>query len=161
MMNKHLDSYFEWLGRQHYAYKKEYRRLENMMDDINLSPGSMQGGFGITSEAKYSKHKIYDAQKLLEERWGWLSDVSRQARLLLTKRFNNPPALFLNNIHLPGCNRAINYINCGTAGYDGKPLPQQFYKTPSEIYSWFIHDIQRSEGVDYQYFYIRWMEPKI
>ncbi|MCU6186189.1 hypothetical protein KWH94_24015, partial [Citrobacter cronae] len=42
-MNRHLDGYFEWLGKQFYEYKSELRRLEKQESDILTSAGSLQG----------------------------------------------------------------------------------------------------------------------
>lgn len=78
-MNRHLDSYFEWLGQQHYQYKSELRRLESLESSVLRSAGASAGLLGTT-----------------------------------------PPAL----------------------------------------YAWFVHDVQKREGISDAYFCVRWMEPR-
>jgi len=159
-MNWHLDGYFEWLGRQFYEYKSELRRLENEKSKILTSPGSLQGGFGITRKARQDSSDIDNDIRLLEKHWGWLSEVSRAADVLLTQEFNHPPKIYVDNILNPALRRAEKFKLYGTAGYDSKPIPIERCVDSSVLYAWFVHDVQRAEGINSGYFSIRWMEPR-
>ena len=159
-MNRHLDSYFEWLGKQHYEYKSELRRLEGIQSSILLSPGASMGLAGITPQARQASDEVAEDIRILKKHWGWLSDVAKAAYLLLTRKLYKPPQMFMDNIHKPACVRASHFIECGTAGFDGKPLPIMWYRAPAELYAWFVHDVQRAEGINDGYFSVRWMEPR-
>ncbi|MGU3415954.1 hypothetical protein ACLBW0_19670 [Enterobacteriaceae bacterium C34A] len=159
-MNRHLDSYFEWLGKQHYEYKSELRRLENIQSGILSSPGASMGLAGITSQARQASNEVAEDIRILKKHWGWLSDVANAASLLLTRKLYNPPPMFMENIHKPACVRASHFIECGTAGFDGKPLPVMWYSAPDALFAWFIHDVQRQEGIKDAYFSVRWTEPR-
>ncbi|WP_336432174.1 phospholipase effector Tle1 domain-containing protein [Providencia alcalifaciens] len=159
-MNWHLDGYFEWLGRQFYEYKSELRRLEKEKSDTLTGPGSLQGGFGITRQAKQDSSDIDNDIRLLKKHWSWLSEVSRAADVLLTQKFNNPPELYVNNILEPARRRARYFIQCGEAGYDSKAPPIRICVDSRVLYAWFVHDVQRAEGINDGYFSIRWMEPR-
>ncbi|WP_262860956.1 PAAR domain-containing protein [Morganella morganii] len=158
-MNRHLDGYFEWLGKQFYEYKSELRRLEKQESDILTSAGSLQG-LGYTREAKQSRADILGAISLLKKHWGWLSEVSIAADVLLTQQYHLPPQIYRDNLIVPAENRARKFKQYGTAGYDGKPMPAAQCPDTPEIYAWFLHDVQRSEGINNGYFAIRWMEPR-
>jgi hypothetical protein len=41
-----------------------------------------------------------------------------------------------------------------------EPLPMMLYNAPEVLYAWFLHDVQRGEGISDAYFYIRWTEPR-
>ncbi|MEN4930066.1 hypothetical protein ABEI22_13255 [Erwinia billingiae] len=41
-----------------------------------------------------------------------------------------------------------------------EPLPMMLYNAPEVLYAWFLHDVQRGEGINDAYFYIRWTEPR-
>ncbi|OVZ80930.1 DUF2235 domain-containing protein [Yersinia kristensenii] len=159
-MNRHLDSYFEWLGKQHYEYKRELRRLESIQSGILESPGASMGLVGITPQARQAAGEVGDEIRTLKKHWGWLSDVANAANLLLTRKLYNLPQMFVENIREPACARASHFIECGTAGFDGKPLPVMWYSVPEVLYAWFVHDVQRPEGINDGYFSVRWMEPR-
>lgn len=159
-MNRHLDSYFEWLGKQHYEYKSELRRLESIQSGILSSPGASMGLAGITPQARQASDEVAEDIRILKKHWGWLSDVANAASLLLTRKLYNPPQMFMENIHEPARVRASHFIECGTAGFDGKPLPVMGYSAPTALYAWFVHDVQRAEGISDGYFSVRWMEPR-
>lgn len=158
-LNAHLDSYFAWLGQKHYEYKNELRKLEEQEKEALLSPKSFQGGYGITQASQKSAMTASEKKRLLKKNWGWLSTVAQQAWLALTERTAGMPPSVMNNIYIPGKRRAKYYIDCGTAGYDNMPFPISYTPVSNELYSWFVHDIQRAEGINYRYFYIRLMEP--
>ncbi|MET4860366.1 PAAR domain-containing protein [Morganella morganii] len=158
-MNRHLDGYFEWLGKQFYEYKSELRRLEKKESDILTSGGSLQG-LAYTRKANQSRDDIVGAISLLKKHWGWLSEVSIAADVLLTQKYHLPPQLFWDNLVIPARARAKKFKQYGTSGYDGKPMPSAQCPDTPEIYAWFLHDVQRSEGINNGYFAIRWMEPR-
>lgn len=159
-MNRHLDSYFEWLGKQHYEYKSELQRLESIQSGIFTAAGASMGLVGITPQAKQAAREVIDEILILKKHWGWLADVVNAANLLLTRQLSNPPQLFLVNIYMPACARAKRFIECGAAGFNGEPLPMMLYNAPEVLYAWFLHDVQRGEGINDAYFYIRWTEPR-
>lgn len=159
-MNQHLDGYFEWLGRQFYEYKSELRRLESIRDSILLSSSSMAGPVGMTDQARHARDEVTDDIVTLKKHWGWLSDVANAAHLLLTQEYHYPPQLYLDNILMPARARAEYFLECGIAGHDGKSPPIRWCVDSSVLYAWFVHDVQRAEGISDGYFSVRWMEPR-
>ncbi|MFU9137265.1 hypothetical protein [Erwinia tasmaniensis] len=159
-MNRHLDSYFEWLGKQHDEYKRERRRLESIRAGIMASAGASMGLASITPQARQAAEEVSEELRILNKHWGWLSDVASAADVLLTRRLHHSPQLFMKNIHEPACARAAHFLECGTAGFDGKPLPMMWYNAPNALYAWFLHDVQRRETLSDAYFSVRWMEPR-
>ena len=158
-LNAHLDSYFAWLGQKHYEYKFELRKLEKQEKEAWLSPGSHQGGYNVSLASKNEALSTSQQIALLEKNWGWLSKVAKEARQVVTQKFGEMPESIKRSLYYPATARAQNYIDCGTAGYDGKPCPMPYVPISNELYSWFVHDVQRREGINYRYFYIRLMEP--
>ncbi|MDU7494903.1 MAG: DUF2235 domain-containing protein [Providencia rettgeri] len=158
-LNAHLDSYFAWLGQKHYEYKNELRKLEDQEKAELLSAGSHQGGFNISAKSRQAAFGASEKIALLKKNWGWLSDVARMAWQVKTRRLNPVPPDIFDKIYWPAKRRAQYYIDCGTAGYDNMPFPVSYVPVSNELYSWFVHDIQRAEGINYHYFYIRLMEP--
>ncbi|WP_128177956.1 DUF2235 domain-containing protein [[Pantoea] beijingensis] len=159
-MNRHLDGYFEWLGRQFYEYKSELRRLEGIRDGILLSPSSMAGLVGVSLQARQARDEVMDDILTLKKHWSWLSDVANAAHLLLTREYHYPPQLYLDNILMPARDRAEHFLACGVAGHDGKSPPVRWCVDASVLYAWFVHDVQRAEGINDGYFSVRWMEPR-
>lgn len=159
-LNRHLDGYFEWLGRQFYEYKSELRRLEGIRGGIMTSTSSASGQLGISSQARQEMDSVTEDIITLKKYWGWLSDVANAASLLLTQTFSNPPEIYLENILEPARLRAETFLECGAAGHDGKAPPVRWCVDASVLYAWFVHDVQRAEGINDGYFSVRWMEPK-
>lgn len=159
-LNRHLDGYFEWLGRQFYEYKSELRRLEGIRGGIMTSTSSASGLLGISSQARQEMDSVAEDIITLKKYWGWLSDVANAASLLLTQTFSNPPEIYLKNILEPARLRAETFLECGAAGHDGKAPPVRWCVDASVLYAWFVHDVQRAEGINDGYFSVRWMEPK-
>lgn len=158
-MNRHLDGYFEWLGRQFYEYKSELRRLENIQTSILASPGASMG-LSITPQARQAAGEVAEDIRILKKHWGWLSDVANAAQLLLTQEYHYPPQLYLDNILMPARVRADYFLECGVAGHDGKTPPIRWCVDSSVLYAWFVHDVQRAEGINDGYFSVRWTEPR-
>lgn len=158
-MNRHLDGYFEWLGRQFYEYKSELRRLESIQDGILTSPSSMAGLVGMTPQARKARDEVTDDIIALKKHWGWLSDVANAAHLLVTREFHYPPQLYLENILEPARIRAQYFLECGAAGNNGITPPIRWCVDSSVLYAWFVHDVQRAEGINDGYFSVRWVEP--
>lgn len=159
-MNRHLNGYFEWLGRQFYEYKSELRRLESIRDGILSSTSSMAGLVGMSSQARLERDEVTDDIVTLKKHWGWLSDVSNAAHLMLNQEYHYPPQFYLDNILMPARARAQHFLECGVAGYDGKSPPIRWCVDTSVLYAWFVHDVQRAEGINDGYFSVRWMEPR-
>ncbi|WP_417314367.1 phospholipase effector Tle1 domain-containing protein [Enterobacter sp.] len=159
-LNRHLDGYFEWLGRQFYEYKSELRRLEGIRSGIMTSTSSVAGLLGLSSPAHQEVDRVTDDIVALKKHWGWLSDVANAANLLLTQQFHYPPQLYLENILEPARLRAETFLAFGAAGHDGTAPPIRWCVDASVLYAWFVHDVQRTEGINDGYFSVRWMEPK-
>lgn len=159
-LNRHLDGYFEWLGRQFYEYKSELRRLEGIRSGIMTSTSSVAGLLGLSSQAHQEVDRVTDDIVALKKHWGWLSDVANAANLLLTQQFHYPPQLYLENILEPARLRAETFLAFGAAGHDGTAPPIRWCVDASVLYAWFVHDVQRTEGINDGYFSVRWMEPK-
>ncbi|EOD8960460.1 hypothetical protein ACJ5XU_004047 [Providencia stuartii] len=158
-LNAHLDSYFAWLGQKHYEYKNELRKLEEQEKAELLSAGSHQGGFNISAKSRQAAFGASEKMALLKKDWGWLSEVAKMAWQVKTRKLSPVPPEIFDKIYRPAKRRAQYYIDCGTAGYDNMPFPISYVPVSNELYSWFVHDIQRAEGINYHYFYIRLMEP--
>jgi hypothetical protein len=115
---------------------------------------------GISSQARQEMDSVTEDIITLKKYWGWLSDVANAASLLLTQTFSNPPEIYLKNILEPARLRAETFLECGAAGHDGKAPPVRWCVDASVLYAWFVHDVQRAEGINDGYFSVRWMEPK-
>lgn len=159
-LNRHLDDYFEWLSRQFYEYKSELRRLEGIRNGIMTSASSASGLLGLSSQARQEMDSVTEDIATLKKHWGWLSDVASAASLLLTQKFYYPPKIYLDNILEPALLRARMFLDCGTAGHDGKAPPVKWCMGASVLYAWFVHDVQRAEGINDAYFSVRWLEPR-
>ena len=159
-LNRHLDDYFEWLSRQFYEYKSELRRLEGIRNGIMTSASSASGLLGLSSQARQEMDSVTEDIATLKKHWGWLSDVASAASLLLTQKFYYPPKIYLDNILEPALLRARMFLDCGTAGHDGKAPPLKWCMGASVLYAWFVHDVQRAEGINDAYFSVRWLEPR-
>lgn len=162
-MNRHLDGYFEWLGLQFYQYKSELRRLESIRAGIQasvLSVTGMAGLAGLTPKARQAMNEVTEDIAILKKHWGWLSDVANAAHLLLTRQYHHPPQLYLDNILRPAHARAESFLEWGAAGHYGTTPPIRWCVDASVLYAWFVHDVQRAEGINDGYFSVRWMEPR-
>jgi hypothetical protein len=120
----------------------------------------MAGLVGMSSQARLERDEVTDDIVTLKKHWGWLSDVADAAHLLLTQEYHYPPQLYLDNILMPSRARAEYFLECGVAGHDGKSPPIRWCVDSSVLYSWFVHDVQRAEGINDGYFSVRWMEPR-
>ncbi|MEY8710091.1 hypothetical protein [Mangrovibacter phragmitis] len=162
-MNRHLDGYFEWLGLQFYQYKSELRKLESIRAGIQasvLSVTGMAGLAGLTPQARQAMNEVTEDIAILKKHWGWLSDVANAAHLLLTRQYHHPPQLYLDNILRPAHARAESFLEWGAAGHYGTTPPIRWCVDASVLYAWFVHDVQRAEGINDGYFSVRWMEPR-
>ncbi|MBS0848926.1 DUF2235 domain-containing protein [Citrobacter sp. JGM124] len=159
-MNRHLDGYFEWLGRQFYEYKSELYRLEGILSGILTSPSSMAGFAGMTPQARAARDKANEDIATLKKHWGWLSVVSRQADVLLTEKSYPYPKIYQDNIFEPAKIRAKYFRECGDAAFHGKPPPVRWCVDSSVLYAWFVHDVQCTEDINDGYFSVRWLEPR-
>ncbi|WP_256853242.1 phospholipase effector Tle1 domain-containing protein [Pantoea sp. Fr+CA_20] len=159
-LNRHLDGYFEWLGRQFYEYKSELRRLENLRGRVLTSLSSAAGLSGMIPQARQASDDVREDIATLKKHWGWLSDVAKAASLLLTQKYHHPPQLYLDNILMPARSRAAYFLECGAAGHNGTLPPIRWCVDSSLLYAWFVHDVQRAEGINDGYFSVRWMEPQ-
>lgn len=160
-LNRHLDSYFEWLGTQYYQYRKRLRQLESQHSSVYRSVDSVNGMLGVSSQAKNAADDISEDIALLKKNWGWLEDV-RDAAYQQLRNDAVPPPVYRENVYEPACARAQYFIDCGGFGFRGEAAPPKWDHAPSEIYSWFVHDIQtllERDSITKEFFCIRWMEP--
>ncbi|WP_105607957.1 DUF2235 domain-containing protein [Cronobacter sakazakii] len=160
-LNRHLDSYFEWLGAQYYLYRKRLRLLEAQHSAIYRSYEAANGLLGISSQAKSAADDIVEDIAILKKHWGWLDEVRDAAYQQLRDDQDLPP-VYYENVYEPACIRAQYFIDCGGFGYRGEPAPPKWDRAPSEIYSWFVHDVQtlrNGDSITNEFFCIRWMEP--
>ncbi|HEY2452110.1 MAG TPA: DUF2235 domain-containing protein [Scandinavium sp.] len=160
-LNRHLNSYFEWLGTQYYQYRKRLQQLEAQHKQIYASTDAVNGLVGITSQAKNAADDVAEDITLLKKHWGWLEDV-RDAAYQQLRNDAVPPPVYRENVYEPACARAQYFIDCGGFGYRGEPAPPKWDHAPSEIYSWFVHDVQTlldRDSITKEFFCIRWMEP--
>lgn len=161
-MNRHLDSYFEWLGKHYYEYRSEKRRLESMKAHIQLSPGAMAGSLGLSPQATKAAHGVTDDLLILEKNWGWLEKVKEAANSLMLLRRHphfRPVPAWLEHIYEPAYARAAHFIECGAAGYAGEPLPPQWHRAPPEMFAWFLHDVQKEQEIDRHFLCVRRIDP--
>ena len=160
-LNRHLDSYFVWLGNQYYQYRKRLQELNSQHNSIYESADSSNGLLGVSLQAKNAASDVSEEKALLIKNWGWMDDVNAAAYQQLRDDQNIPP-VYRENVYEPACARAQYFIDCGGFGYRGEVQPPHWDSAPPEIYSWFVHDIQtllERDSITKEFFRIRWMEP--
>jgi len=160
-LNRHLDSYFEWLGGQYYQYRKKLNELEMKYKHVYSSADAVHGLLGVSSQTSKVATELSEDIALLKKNWGWLEDV-RDAAYQQLRNDAVPPPVYRENVYEPACARAQYFIDCGGSGYRGEPAPPKWDYAPSEIYSWFVHDVQtllERDSITKEFFCIRWMEP--
>ncbi|MGB7800547.1 hypothetical protein [Buttiauxella sp.] len=140
--NAHLDSYFDWLGRQYYLYCTELQRIDAEKADIMST-------ITLSTEDPETRAKIADnhlARETLKNNWSWLDDVKDQARWFINSVMTNPNDTRIRiapKIYTPAFKRAEKFLEYSVCAYQQKPMPASTDNAPEEIFSWLVHDIQK------------------
>lgn len=146
--NRHLDSYIEWLGRQYYQYRCECMKYEKQRGDILASAGASAGLLGISLQAKEATRQYQYELDVLHKNWGWL-DIIHDAAIRMKNSMENDPndkrIQIVPDIYRPALRRARRFLDYAHAAYLNQPQPFPEDSAPSEMYAWFVHDIQRVE----------------
>ncbi|OVZ80354.1 hypothetical protein CBW54_18765 [Yersinia kristensenii] len=146
--NRHLDSYIEWLGRQYYQYRSECMKYEKQRENVLASAGASAGLLGISPQAKESAGNYQNELNVLKKNWGWLEDVHDAAIKMKNSMELNPDDKRLQivpDIYGPALRRAKRFLKYAHAAYLNQPQPFPEDSAPSEMYAWFVHDIQKVE----------------
>ena len=162
--NRHLDSYFEWMGRQYYQYRRECIKYKNKRGDALSSAAASAGLLGISPQAKEIAGRYQNELDLLHKNWGWLEDVHSSAVKMRNSMENNPDDKRLRivpDIYEPALRRARRFIGYAQAAFLDQPQPLPEDVAPSEMYAWFVHDrqaVQNDGGISEDFLVIRSME---
>lgn len=162
--NRHLDSYIDWLGRQYYQYRTECLKYEKQRGDTLASAGASAGFAGITQEAKETAGQYANELAVLQQNWGWLDDVKNAAIRMRNSMEQNPMDRrrdIVPNVYGPALWRAKRFLDYFHAANLGKPQPFPIDTAPSEMYAWFVHDLQtvdKGAVISQDFFVIRSME---
>ncbi len=162
--NRHLDSFIDWLGRQYYQYRTECMKYEKQRGETLASAGASAGFAGITQEAKETAGQYANELAVLQQNWGWLDDVKNAAIRMRNSMEQNPMDRrrdIVPNVYGPALWRAKRFLDYFHAANLGKPQPFPIDTAPSEMYVWFVHDLQtvdKGAGISQDFFVIRSME---
>ncbi len=162
--NRHLDSFIDWLGRQYYQYRTECMKYEKQRGETLASAGASAGFAGITQEAKETAGQYANELAVLQQNWGWLDDVKNAAIRMRNSMEQNPMDRrrdIVPNVYGPALWRAKRFLDYFHAANLGKPQPFPIDTAPSEMYAWFVHDLQtvdKGAGISQDFFVIRSME---
>jgi hypothetical protein len=162
--NRHLDSYIEWLGRQYYQYRCECMKYEKQRGDILASAGASAGLLGFSPQVKETSRHNQNELDVLHKNWGWLEDVHDAAIRMknsMENDLNDKRIQIVPDIYRPALRRARRFLDYAHAAYLGQPQPFPEDAAPSEMYAWFVHDIQTVEkgtSISQDFFVIRSME---
>lgn len=146
--NAHLDSYIDWLGRQYYQYRKECLNYERQRDNTLSSADASAGLLGITPQGRATATGLQNELVILKKNWGWLEDVHDAALKMQNSMESNPNDKRLTlqpDIYRPALRRAKLFLNYAHAAWQDLPQPFPEDTAPSEMYAWFVHDIQKVE----------------
>jgi hypothetical protein len=163
--NLHLDSYIDWLGRQFYLYRSQCMKYAEQRGQVMASAGASAGLLGISPKAQETASDIRNEIDILRKHWGWLDDVHRAA-LSMQNAMEMPDSKDIRrqlvpDVYIPALRRAKKFLAYGHAAYEGLPPPWPEDSAPSEIYAWFVHDVQKVDkgaGISEDFLVIRSME---
>ncbi|WHZ40842.1 DUF2235 domain-containing protein [Rahnella bonaserana] len=163
--NLHLDSYIDWLGRQFYLYRSQCLKYSEQRGQVMASAGASAGLLGISPKAQEIASDIRNEIDILRKHWGWLDDVHRAA-LSMQNAMEMPDSKDIRrqlvpDVYIPALRRAKKFLTYGHAAYEGLPPPWPEDSAPSEIYAWFVHDVQKVDkgaGISEDFLVIRSME---
>ncbi|MGL4723868.1 MAG: hypothetical protein ACRCWW_05090 [Scandinavium sp.] len=162
--NRHLDSYFEWMGRQYYQYRSECIKYEKKRGDVLSSAAASAGLVGISPQAKESAGQYQHEMNVLHKNWGWLEDVRSAALKMKNSMENNPDDKRLQivpGIYEPALRRARRFIDYAHAAEMNQPQLLPVDTAPPEMYAWFVHDrqaVEKDGGISEDFLVIRSME---
>jgi hypothetical protein len=143
--NRHLDSYIDWLGRQYYQYRSECLKYEKQRGEVLTSAGASAGMLGITPQARHAASGIQNELDILHQHWGWLGDVHDAAIRLQNSMQNDLRLRIQPDVYGPADRRAKRFLEYAHAAYLGEAQPFPIDNAPSEMYAWFVHDLQTVE----------------
>ncbi|WP_374256780.1 hypothetical protein [Yokenella regensburgei] len=143
--NRHLDSYIDWLGRQYYQYRSECLKYEKQRGEVLTSAGASAGMLGITPQARHAASGIQNELDILHQHWGWLGDVHDAAKSLQNNKQNDLRLRIQPEVYGPADRRAKRFLEYAHAAYLGEAQPFPIDNAPSEMYAWFVHDLQTVE----------------
>jgi hypothetical protein len=166
--NTHLDSYIDWLGRQYYQYRKECIKYEKQREDVLTSAGASAGLLGVTPKAQETAGQFQSEIDILHKNWGWLEDVHDAAIRMKNSMETNPDdrrIVILPAVYGPALRRARKFLDYAHSAFEGLPQPLPNDTAPSEMYSWFVHNLQTVEkgaSISQDFLVVRSMEtPKV
>lgn len=162
--NIHLDSYIEWLGRQYYQYRSECMKYSKQRGDVLASAGASAGLLGTTPQAKETASQYQNELEILHKNWGWLEDVKDAAINMRNSMSNNPQdkrLALIPDVYGPALTRALRFLDYSHAAFLEQPQPLPYDSAPSDMYAWFVHDLQTVEkgaSISQDFLVIRSME---
>jgi hypothetical protein len=163
--NLHLDSYIDWLGRQFYLYRSQCMKYAEQRGQVMASAGASAGLLGISPKAQETASDIRNEIDILRKHWGWLDDVHRAAlsmkNAMEIRGSHDTRRQLVPDVYIPALRRAKKFLAYGHAAYEGLPPPWPEDSAPSEIYAWFVHDVQKVDkgaGISEDFLVIRSME---
>lgn len=163
--NYHLDSYIDWLGKQFYLYRRECQKYEKQRGQVMASAGASAGGIGITRNAKETAGQLQNEIDILHKNWGWLEDVHDVAlgmrNIMEMPGSTDTRRQIMPDVYTPALRRAKKFLAYSQAAYQGLPPPLPEDSAPSQMYAWFVHDVQTVEkgrGISQDFLVIRSME---
>lgn len=163
--NYHLDSYIDWLGKQFYLYRCECQKYEKQRGQVMASAGASAGGIGITRNAKETAGQLQNEIDILHKNWGWLEDVHDVAlgmrNIMEMPGSTDTRRQIMPDVYTPALRRAKKFLAYSQAAYQGLPPPLPEDSAPSQMYAWFVHDVQTVEkgrGISQDFLVIRSME---
>ncbi|KFD00978.1 hypothetical protein GRAQ_04014 [Rahnella aquatilis CIP 78.65 = ATCC 33071] len=163
--NLHLDSYIDWLGRQFYLYRSQCIKYAEQRGQVMASAGASAGLLGISPKAQETASDIRNEMDILRKHWGWLDDVHRAAlsmqNVMEMPNSHDTRRQLVPDVYIPALRRAKKFLAYGHAAYEGLPPPWPEDSAPSEIYAWFVHDVQKVDkgaGISEDFLVIRSME---
>lgn len=163
--NLYLDSYIDWLGRQFYLYRSQCMKYAEQRGQVMASAGASAGLLGISPKAQETASDIRNEIDILRKHWGWLDDVHRAAlsmqNAMEIRGSHDTRRQLVPDVYIPALRRAKKFLAYGHAAYEGLPPPWPEDSAPSEIYAWFVHDVQKVDkgaGISEDFLVIRSME---
>ncbi|WP_341864805.1 hypothetical protein [Kosakonia pseudosacchari] len=146
--NRHLDSYIEWLGLQYYQYRSECIKYEKERGDTLALAGASAGLLGISQQANVMAGRYQNELDVLHKNCGWLEDIHDAAVKMKNSMEGNPDdkrLLIAPDVYGPALRRARRFLDYAHAAFHNQPQPFPADTAPSEMYAWFVHDIQTVE----------------
>lgn len=129
------------------------------------SAGASAGGIGITRNAKETAGQLQNEIDILHKNRGWLEDVHDVAlgmrNIMEMPGSTDTRRQIMPDVYTPALRRAKKFLAYSQAAYQGLPPPLPEDSAPSQMYAWFVHDVQTVEkgrGISQDFLVIRSME---